>query len=434
MTTGQEPGVGDLRPVAPEPCPCGHGDLTTEIPQQRALVARAIQGDLSAFATLYDEHVDDVYRYLLAWTWDSALARNLTEQVFQGAVTWLPAIAEGEGDLGAWLIALARDGAGQHHRTGWGGRPHAEDHPRDAFEAIDQLEDAQREVVVLRLLLGHSIVHTAHLAGYDPRVVGELQLSACTTIWQLLSGVPLDPPPDGRDELRPRWFEYCLAGAAMDPDADPGLSDVLAVADALRLGAPEQVPLPDDGFVSQLRSKLLRSLEGDPREAAPPPSGRLGRAFAMVRHQVAHHPWIVTVVAASAIGLVIGLQMAGGSPTSSTCDSQPCVDTTSAAASGDSVTLPSLPAASGAVTESSSSTTTTTTEPGGGVTSTTLRPSTTRSSSGSPTTAPPTTVSRTTTTTRAPTTTTRPATTRPRKTTTTQGLTTTTTAAGQPGG
>jgi DNA-directed RNA polymerase specialized sigma24 family protein len=420
MTTGQVPGPDDLRPASPEPCPCGHGDLTTEITLQRPLVAAAIQGDPAALATLYDEHVDDVYRYLLAWTWDSALARDLTEQVFQGAVTWLPAIAEGEGDLGAWLIALARDAVGQVRGTGWGGQPRPEAQPRDAFEAIEQLDDAQREVVVLRLLLGHSVVHTAHLAGYDARVVMELQLSACAAIWRLLSGVPLDPPAPGQEELRPRWFEYCLAGAAMDPDADPGLSDVLAVADALRQGAPEQVPLPDDGFVSQLRSQLTHPLQDAEQEAAPLPAGRLGRAFAIARQQVAHHPWVATIVAAGAIGLVIGLQMAGGSPARSTCISQPCVATSGAASAG-SVTSPSLPVEGGAVQESSSSVVS------GGVTSTRPRPSTTRSSAASPTTAPPTTVPRTTATTLAPTTTRRrPPTTTSKKTTTTSTVATTT--------
>jgi DNA-directed RNA polymerase specialized sigma24 family protein len=424
MTTGQAPGPDDPRSAPPESCPCGRGDLTTEVNLQRPLVARAIQGDAGALAALYDEHVDDVYRYLLAWTWDSALARNLTEQVFQGAVTWLPAIAEGEGDLGAWLIALARDAVGQHRGAGWGAQPQAPGLARDAFEAIEQLDDAEREVVVLRLLLGHSVVHTAHLAGYDARVVLELQLSACATIWQLLSGVPVDPPPHGQEDLRPRWFEYCLAGAVMEPDADPGLSDLLAVADALRQGAPEQAPLPDDGFVSQLRAQLLLALQGPPREAAPRSGSRLGRAFAVARDQVAHHPWVATIVAALAIGLVIGLQMAGGSPSSPTCARPPCVATTSGA-SAESVPSPSSPAVGGHA-EASSTTVAL------GVTSTTSRPSTTRSSSGSPTTVPPTTAPATTRTTRPPTTTRRPTTTKAptttAATTTTTGTTTTTLA------
>jgi DNA-directed RNA polymerase specialized sigma24 family protein len=396
--------------------------------QQRPLVARAIQGDLEAFATLYDEHVDDIYRYVLAWTWDSALARDLTEQVFRGAVTWLPAIAEGEGELGAWLIALARDAVGQHRGSGWAGVAHLQGQhaPQDAFDAVELLDDAQREVVVLRLLLGHSALHSAHLAGYDARVVQELQFGACATIWQLQGGMPLEPAPDGREDLRPRWFEHYLAGGEVEAGADPGIASALSVADALRRGAPEQVPLPDDNFVARLRDQLLQ-----PDEDAPAPAGtawaagpgRFGRAFAMVREQIARHPWVATTVAAVAIGMVIGLQLAGGAPAHSTCAGQSCPSTTAGVAADGGATSPSLPVAGDPGQQSSTS---------GAVPSTTSRSSTTRSSS-SATTQPPTTTAPPTTRTTQPPTTTVPRTTRttrPRPTTTTVQQTTTTTEGG----
>ncbi len=428
MTTRQVPGVDELRPVPPESCPCGHGDLNAEIGQQRPLVAHAIQGDRAAFVVLYDEHVDDVYRYLLAWTWNSALAGELTEQVFLGALTWLPAIAEGEGELGAWLIALARDAVGQHRGAGWAGQPQPQGPPQDVFEAIEQLDDAQREVLVLRLLLGHSVTHAGHLAGYDTRVVQELQFGACATIWRLLSGVPLSPPGGGvPEDLRPRWFEQCLTGAALDPDADPGLSEALTVADALRYGSPEQVPLPDDAFVAQLRVQLMQSIGGGPPDVPPETLGRFGRAFATARHQIARHPWVATIVAAGAIGLVIGLQLAGGSPARSTCAGGACAPTTSAAAAAEGAT-PSLPAVGGPDEETS------TTAALSAATSTTSRPSTTRTSASAPTTAPTTTVRRTTTTIRATTTTRRgkpPTTTQTTTTTAPQQAPTTTVGGGQ---
>ncbi|HZD71531.1 MAG TPA: hypothetical protein VFA45_22260 [Actinomycetes bacterium] len=422
MSAPPAPGLDDPQPEPPEPCPCGHGDIAAEIERRRPLVARAIQGDHEAFLALYDEHVDDVYRYVLAWTWDSALARHLTEQVFRGAVTWLPAIAEGRDDLGSWLIALARDAVGQHLGAGWaeGGQLQGRNPPQGAFAAVEQLDDAQREVVVLRLLLGHSVAHTAHLAGYDAGVVQELQLAACATIWQLLSGAPLDPAPRGQEQLRPRWFEHYLASGAVDAEADPGLSDPLAVADALRHGAPEQVPLPDDSFVAMLRSQLLSSVADEPREVVWGRPGRFGRALVAAREQIARHPWVTTTVAAVAIGLVIGLQMAGGAPARSTCAGQSCAATSAAEASDPGGTLPSLPVVGGPDGESS------TTAAPAGVTSTTSRPSTT-ASSAPPTTAPPTTASPTTRTTRSSTTTRRPTTTTQETTTTTQETTTTTT-------
>jgi RNA polymerase sigma-70 factor (ECF subfamily) len=423
MTTGQVPGVDDLWSAPPVSCACGHGDIGAEMDRQRPLVARAIAGDHRAFGQLYDEHVDDVYRYLLAWTGEGASARELTEQVFNGALTWLKVIADGEGDLAAWLITMARDAVVQYRGTGWVTGPDQLDSgPHDVFSAVQQLDDAQRETIVLRLLLGHSLAHTAHLAGYSGRVVEELQLAGCSSVWQMLSGMPVEPPPPGSEELRPRWFERCLAGAHLDPASDAGLSDVVAVADALRQGAAEHVPLPDDVFVNRLREQLLRTMEGGDgaeRPRRPRRPGRLGRTVGLIRFHVARHPWVATTIAASAIGVVFGLQVAGGTPTRSTCGNRPClVTTTAAAATSEDGGLGVPPVSSGP-----DSTDPSTTAPIQSTTSASA-PSTTRAQGAAPSTAPPTTAPRTTRTTQRPTTT-RRTTTTVRKTTTSRRPTTT---------
>ena len=60
---------------------------------QRPLLERAAAGDPEAFALLYEDQVEGVYRYLLAWTGDRAEAAGLTGQVFHNALAWLPATA-----------------------------------------------------------------------------------------------------------------------------------------------------------------------------------------------------------------------------------------------------------------------------------------------------------------------------------------------------
>jgi RNA polymerase sigma-70 factor, ECF subfamily len=411
MTTGQVPGVDDLRAAPAAPCPCGHGDVAAEMEHERPLLERATAGDGAAFAQLYEENVDDVYRYLLACTGDEATARELTEQVFHNALTWLPVIAGGEGDLAAWLLTSARDAVVQHRGSGWVAAPERVDEPApDVLVAFDQLDDAQREVVVLRLLLGHSLAHTAHLAGYSTRVVGELQLAACSSIWEQLSGTQVETAPSGSQDQRSRWFERCLEGAFLDPAGDPGLQDVLAVADALRQAAPRQVPLPDDAFVQRLRQQLLEGFGG--RAAGRRPYGnRLARVFGLVRFHVGRHPWVATIVAAGAIGLIFGIQIANSTATRSACGNAPCLasttDTTAAGQAG--VGVPSVSSGLGATTLFS-----TTSAP------TTTLPPTTRPRSSAPATAPPTTAATTTTT--AATTTTR----RTGRPTTTAAATTTT--------
>jgi DNA-directed RNA polymerase specialized sigma24 family protein len=404
MTAGQVPGYGESPSVPPSrDCPCGHGDVMVEIAREREPLERAADGDARAFGQLYDAHVDDVYRYLVAWTCEQASARELTERVFDGAITWLPSIAQGETDLAAWLVTMARDALIEHREAGYLGDGAIEGHAPDVFLATTRLDDAQRDVVVLRLLLGHSVAHTAHLAGYSERVVTDLQYAACAALWQTLSGAPVDPPLEGDERWRTAWFEHYLDGAAPDPGTDPGLSDLLAVADGLRQSAPRQVPLPDDAFMAGLRARLLIGMGGElePRRRRQAPRG-FAAAFASLRERVGRHPWVTTTIAASAIGVVFGLQAAGAPH--SACGDRPCLvsTTTASAAPQAGVGSPSVSTAA----------------------ATTVFPTTSRPP---PTTAPPTTRAPATTppTSRPPTTTTKPPTTRPPTTT---SATTTSTA------
>src|SRR5215212_6989961 len=116
-----------LRPQRPPDaqtpaCPCRHGDVPAELAGQRPLLERAAAGDREAFALVYDTQVEGVYHYLLAWTGNAAEAAG------------------------------------------------------DVVAAVARLREPEREVVVLRLLLGHSLDHTAHLSAYSRRAVMELQL------------------------------------------------------------------------------------------------------------------------------------------------------------------------------------------------------------------------------------------------------------------
>ncbi len=178
-------------------CPCGHGDIPAELAGQRPLLERIASGDREAFALLYDTQVDGVYRYLLAWTGDLGEAADLTTQVFHSAIGWLPTTPGPEGGAGAWLTAMSRDALAQ-----WGagtGSPAAE----DEVGMVARLREPEREVAVLRLLLGHSLDHTAHLSGYSRRAAMELQLAACRAIHEGTGGTPPggDPPGPAAEEV-----------------------------------------------------------------------------------------------------------------------------------------------------------------------------------------------------------------------------------------
>jgi DNA-directed RNA polymerase specialized sigma24 family protein len=339
----------DARAVA---CPCRHGDVAAEVAAQRPLLELAVAGDREAYAQLYDVQVEGVYRYLLAWMGDRSAAAELTGQVFRSALSWLPVTAAGEGEVGAWLVAMARDAVAQRRGSGWmagpAEQPRAPRAPGDALEAVALLGDPEREVVVLRLLLGHSLVHTAHLSGYSQRAVLELQLAACLAVWNLTggarSGQPAAHPQPEAGGLLAEEFERRLGRWDVDlAGEDPGLADALAVASSLRLAAPRQVVAPDQVFVEGLREELLAG-GGDGQVSPPEPpnrpepvAGGPGRPsaprvrrgpVATVRRWLVRRPWAATMVATSAIVVILGLQAFGNPGPRPACGGRPCPVTT----------------------------------------------------------------------------------------------------------
>jgi DNA-directed RNA polymerase specialized sigma24 family protein len=435
---------------------------------QRPLLERAAAGDREAFARLYEDQVEGVYRYLLAWTGDRAEAAELTGQVFRGALAWLPATVGGEGEAGAWLIAMARDAVAQRRGSGWIAGPAGPDGAggpaTDAVAAVARLGDAEREVVVLRLLLGHSLAHTSHLSGYSRRAVLQLQLAACLAVWELTGGARTGPAPATRTASSAEEFERRLGRWEIDlTGSDPALADALAAAGSLRRAIPGYVVAPDDELVQRLRREVLAEMAADNREHLPPGSaavadparpapgpgavdnpghpapGGAGAAGAprpepsaaggsgegpaeageeAAQARSARRHWVATAIAAAGIVVVLALQAFGRSGPPSACGGRPCpAPTTVAAAAGGGGLGPPL-------TTVVRSTTTTSTLRGQAATTTAQSSAATTP----PTTRPATTTPPTTRAPRPPTTTRRPTTTAPPTT----AAATTTTAAPAP--
>jgi DNA-directed RNA polymerase specialized sigma24 family protein len=412
-------------------CPCRRGgDAATAAARQRPLLERAARGDREAFARLYLTQVDGVYRYLLAWTGGQEAAKELTEQVFRAALAWLPATAGGEaggpradgGDVDAWLVAMARDAVAQRREAGWMDRGERQPPPTDALEAAAMLGDPEREVVVLRLLLGHSLVHTAQLSGYSQRAVTELQLAACLAIRTLTGAPDGDRPPEPAPPAAPagstapgqRAAEFERRLERWDVDLtgeDPELADALAVASSLRLAAPSLVVAPDRSFVLRLRAVLAGER---PEVAGGGPLRSARRALASLRAEVVRRPrpWAATAVAATAILVILTLQ-AFGSPRPPACRGRPCPATTTPAAAPASATAAPLTSIRQATTTTSLPPTTALAAP-----ISTTPPATSPASTAPRTTRPPrTTTTRQPTTTAATTTSTTTATTGPTTTT-----------------
>jgi hypothetical protein len=259
--------------------------------------------------------------------------------------------------------------------------------PADPMAAVKLLGDPEREVVVLRLLLGHSLAHAAQLSGHSQRAVAELQFAACLAIRTLMG------PPDGDRPVAPSSLgalddpanpaaPAALAapvgaaapGALVGPVSpgqraaefqrrlerwdldlvadDPALADALAVAAALRRLAPSLVVAPDRGFVLGLRAALASDR---PQAAGGGPLRRARRALAALRVEVARRPrpFAATAVATAAVLVIFALQ-AFGSPRPPACGGRrPCPATSIPAAAPASATTAPLTSVRQATTTTS---------------------------------------------------------------------------------
>jgi RNA polymerase sigma-70 factor (ECF subfamily) len=140
-------------------------------PQERGVVtqaiARAKAGDQEAVRFLYMRYADNVYGYVRSIVKDHHEAEDVTQHVFAKLMTVLPKYQERQVPFAAWILRVARNVAVDHMRQRRA-VPCEEVRELDARdehnereqcslslrEALETLPDEQRQVVVLRHLVG----------------------------------------------------------------------------------------------------------------------------------------------------------------------------------------------------------------------------------------------------------------------------------------
>ncbi len=165
-----------LRQPAPEAAP----------PSDEALVARFQEGELNAGEELARRYYQPLMRYLQRLTGQETLAEELHQQTWLSALDHLDKFEPGRpGGFKAWIFRIATNKATDHWRSA--GRERAartglrlvsDDPTPDASErleiteqqarlkkAIEELPEAQRQVVLLRYYSGLKFVEIARLLG-----------------------------------------------------------------------------------------------------------------------------------------------------------------------------------------------------------------------------------------------------------------------------
>jgi RNA polymerase sigma factor (sigma-70 family) len=135
--------------------------MTTTVPLRRP-IAQA-----PSFAAAAEEHLDDVYRYLLVLTRDPMLAEDLAGEAFERAFRTWRRFDPRRSSARTWLCLIARSAALDHFRSEQRRRRREEAvaEPEQRIDAPDlgmsaeleralgSLSAADREVIALRIVL-----------------------------------------------------------------------------------------------------------------------------------------------------------------------------------------------------------------------------------------------------------------------------------------
>jgi RNA polymerase sigma-70 factor, ECF subfamily len=139
----------------------------------RGAIARAKAGDSEGLHYLYVRYADDVLRFVTGMIRDHHEAEDITQNVFAKLMKAIKKYEEQAVPFDAWILRVARNAALDHLRakrtipseevrlTDTGRAQTALDRGRALREALEGLPEDQREVLVLRHIVGLSPMEIA---------------------------------------------------------------------------------------------------------------------------------------------------------------------------------------------------------------------------------------------------------------------------------
>ena len=172
---------------------------------EESLVRRAQQHDQEAFAQLYEEYFDKIYRYVALKIGDRMEAEDITQQVFLNAIKAISSFRWRGIPFSAWLFRIAHNQVVDYLRRKTK-RPTmpldeslvASDYDPQLiagrkldierlYSAAGKLTPAQQEVISLRFAGELPIAQVAQIMGKSEGAVKALQHSAIVALRKTLS-------------------------------------------------------------------------------------------------------------------------------------------------------------------------------------------------------------------------------------------------------
>lgn len=170
------------------------------------VVCRAVNGDGQAFAQLYEENFDRIYRYILLRLGNQAEAEDLSQEVFVKALEAIGSYKWRNLPFASWLFRIAHNQIVDHMRKQTKVKEAALDDdnmtsPDEAnpaliaekeleieelVDGVKKLSPAQREVISLRFGAELSIAEAARVLGKSPGTVKALQYNGIVALRKML--------------------------------------------------------------------------------------------------------------------------------------------------------------------------------------------------------------------------------------------------------
>jgi RNA polymerase sigma-70 factor (ECF subfamily) len=183
----------------------------TEDRDAARLVTRFQAGDGDAFTILYSRYFERVYSYLRVMLKDGHEAEDATQQVFMKLLEALPAYERRARPFRAWFMTIVRNVAFDCLRKRSRIEPQDAEKigarlrslevsrlepemlgiaDRELSPMLEELSDSQRQVVLLRYVLGLSNAEIGRLVGRTPVAVRGLQYRAMRSLRERLGVAP----------------------------------------------------------------------------------------------------------------------------------------------------------------------------------------------------------------------------------------------------